>query len=216
MYEMIKRNIFWKARKLYWSNFHVDSLEKFNAENNAEKIIWEKINQKIEEKSIEENRLRILEVGCVNGRNLISSSKSLNNPSVSYVGVDINSEAIRKGKRFIKDSKIKNVELINQPATSVEMKDFDILCSVATLIYLSPLEIKRFLSNLNNSGIELAVICEPVNLESRFTGRAIFHSPDIYLGYLSKYDYHQIDFQNIAWNSDKGDFTFAGIFQLKK
>lgn len=68
---------------------------------------------------------RVLEIGCANGGNLISSAFSL--PGCTFVGIDQSTQSITRGNAVIKEADLKNIELFVSDALQVapDLGNFD-------------------------------------------------------------------------------------------
>ncbi len=92
----------------------------------------------------DENNFRLIEFGCAAGPSLIDLSRTYLDSQ--FLGFDIRKGAVREGQKYIERHKIKNVGLVN--SNLVDLEDdisCDFLISRATLIYLSPKDLKRLL-----------------------------------------------------------------------
>ena len=91
----------------------------------------------------------ILEIGCNCGPNLHLLAGKF--PDVEIAGIDINPEAIEKGKQLFTSEGISNVSLSVGKADLLEQfpdKSFDIVLTDAVLIYIGPDKIKKVLREM--------------------------------------------------------------------
>lgn len=88
----------------------------------------------------------ILEIGCGWGSNLFLLAKAL--PKAKIKGVDINQKAIEKGKEFLIQKGIDNVELLVGKADEInhfQDKSFDLVFTDAVLMYIGQDKIKKMI-----------------------------------------------------------------------
>ena len=86
----------------------------------------------------------VLEIGCNSGPNLLKFSQCF--PQVLFYGLDINEDAIRKGRECLKERGVRNVDLSVGKADELSLfsdKSVDISFTDATLLYLGPDKIER-------------------------------------------------------------------------
>lgn len=214
-------------RKVVWKYWHVDPLDHFKAINNAETEIWTKIHQIVEQikSNTQKNSDRypkvykILELGCANGRNLIVARKlfqSLYN-NVRLIGIDINSRAISEGQDHIIAESLENIQLENADICKTDLKDIDIMVSVATLLYLSNKEIHVILQKLLCSDIKFFVMFEPLSEGDTFIGEYNnYHSLDTFDILKNEFTPYELKFKNSGWDNITGVTSKAIIWSSKK
>jgi len=103
----------------------------------------------------------ILEIGCASGPNLYLLAKKFRN--VRFVGVDINSEAIRQGKLFFKQQGIHNVSLFQGKADELEgfpEKSFDIVFTDAVLLCIGPDKIRKVATEIQRITRKTIILVE--------------------------------------------------------
>ena len=102
----------------------------------------------------------LLEVGSNVGNRILTLAK--NNPMKTFIGVDINSSAVQLGNDYLKNNKINNMVLYSANLVQIETQEYssDVVVTWATLIYISPREIKRASANLSKLTKNYLVIVE--------------------------------------------------------
>lgn len=96
---------------------------------------------------------RILEIGCGYGSNLYLLSKKF--PSVEFVGMDINPNAVRHGQEFFHEERCTNVNLEVGKAQDLKKypdHSFDLIFTDAILMYVKPDEILSVLTEMMRVG----------------------------------------------------------------
>lgn len=81
----------------------------------------------------------VLEIGCNSGPNLMLLSQRF--PNAVFMGVDINKNAIKVGKRYIETHDIKNIQLRVGRADQlqdIEDKSIDVVFTDAVLMFVGP------------------------------------------------------------------------------
>jgi SAM-dependent methyltransferase len=101
-----------------------------------------------------------LEVGSGVGSRIIPLA--IENPKKKFTGVDINSSAVQLGNDYLKNNKINNMVLYSANLVQIETQEYssDVVVTWATLIYISPREIKRASANLSKLTKNYLVIVE--------------------------------------------------------
>lgn len=90
----------------------------------------------------------LIEFGCHKGQRLFSLSNKY--PNNKFIGYELNQSAVDLGNKYKKNNKIQNVTLFQHDITkklNMEMSTHVVL-SCATLIYISPLAIKKVIKNM--------------------------------------------------------------------
>lgn len=90
-----------------------------------------------------------LEIGCNVGPNLYLLAKRL--PAGTYYGIDINSDAIVKGKAWLEHEGLTNIHLAVGKADRLERfddKSIDVIFTDATLLYIGPDKFSRVLQEM--------------------------------------------------------------------
>tara|TARA_B100000212_G_scaffold45845_1_gene29604 strand:+ start:22199 stop:22879 length:681 start_codon:yes stop_codon:yes gene_type:complete len=94
-----------------------------------------------------DNNFKLIEFGCAAGPSLIELAE--NYKSSKFFGFDIRKGAVEEGKIFLNHNRINNVTLFN--SNLVDLNDeisCDYIISRATLIYLSPKDLRNLLSKI--------------------------------------------------------------------
>jgi ubiquinone/menaquinone biosynthesis C-methylase UbiE len=113
------------------------------------------------------NPSSILEVGCNCGPNLYLLARRF--PDAEIVGVDINPEAIQRGKELLKREGISNITLLEGKADDLgrfQDKSFDVVFTDAILIYIGQDKIRRAVSEMLRVGSKALVLIEWYNFDS--------------------------------------------------
>lgn len=90
-----------------------------------------------------------LEIGCNAGPNLYLLAKQ--SPNLKCFGIDINSDAIGQGKKWLTEQHISNINLSVGRADKLSQfqdKSIDIVFTDATLLYIAPDKIKNVLKEM--------------------------------------------------------------------
>jgi len=96
---------------------------------------------------------RVIEIGCASGPNLYLLSQKF--PSAEILGIDINPLAVKKGNEFLSKEGILNVKLELGKAQDLKKfsdKSFDVVFTDAVLIYISPDEINKVITEILRIG----------------------------------------------------------------
>lgn len=91
----------------------------------------------------------VLEIGCNVGTNLALLSRRF--PASTYYGIDINKDAIAKGKAWLAEQEISNIELSIGKADDLKRfanRGIDIIFTDATLLYIGPDKIRTVFTEL--------------------------------------------------------------------
>lgn len=108
------------------------------------------LNKFILKKKIKKNKIKFLDIGCGNGRNV----KYILENGYSVVGIDISKIAINNAKKFLKESKLKNskYKLINISSDEFKYKlnSFDYIISDSTLDSMPVDEFKKSVKLIYN------------------------------------------------------------------
>ncbi len=132
----LKNNIK-KNRFIFWSFFHPDNLFNFKYANKAEMITWEFVKKKMV------NYKSLCEIGCFNGKIILIAKEFLRNKI--YIGYDINFFAIKIAKILnYLFGKNKN-SFYCQDAISSAYQNCELFISIATIIYFSEIDLKRYI-----------------------------------------------------------------------
>lgn len=108
----------------------------------------------------------VLEIGCASAPNLFMLAQKF--PGIKLEGVDISCHAVKTGNDFFHKKGIKNVFLSYGKADDlffIKDKSFDIVFSVAVLIYIGPDKIKKVASEMLRIAKKAVVLLE-YHLES--------------------------------------------------
>jgi hypothetical protein len=112
----------------------------------------------------------VLEIGSNYGNRLFSEAKR--NPHIEFVGIDINSYAVRVGNKKSETEKISNLRFqfsdVSKKIFNPQIDErYDLVFSWATLIYIHPSKIKRSLEFMYLSAIKKIIIIEQMDLKLR-------------------------------------------------
>ncbi|OHA70176.1 MAG: hypothetical protein A3F15_00350 [Candidatus Wildermuthbacteria bacterium RIFCSPHIGHO2_12_FULL_40_12] len=146
--------IYWNFRHIFNSSWAKKYISEESISHPHRKFLIEKIAAHFPFQSC-------LEIGCASGPNLFLLAQKF--PGVSFYGIDISNNAIKEGKRFLEDRKIKNVTLINSRADNLKFlkdKSIDIVFSDAILIYIDKNKIKYILKEMTRIAKKLIIILE--------------------------------------------------------
>ena len=115
----------------------------------------------------EDENFYLIEFGCAAGPSLIELSKLY--PKSNFVGFDIRKGAVRDGQQYIKSNSIKNVSLKNTNLIDLDEDiNCDYLISRATLIYLSPKDLRSLLIKVK-SKVKKKIIFQEIHSSSNLT-----------------------------------------------
>jgi len=108
------------------------------------------------------NYSTLLEVGSNVGNRIIKLA--LNNPTKEFYGIDINRSAIDLGIEYLRSNRIGNMNLYCLNLVKIGDEKFysDIVVTWATLIYISPREIKKAINNLAKMSRDYLILVEKV------------------------------------------------------
>ena len=118
----------------------------------------------------------ILEIGCGYGPNLYLLAKRF--PETELVGIDINPLSIREGRKWVAKEGISNVKLLVGKADEISQfqnKEFDIVFTDATLIYIGPDKIKGVIQKMINLTRKALVLLEWHYQNGDPQGLGIYH-----------------------------------------
>lgn len=156
--KLIKKRIK-KNKILFWSFFHPDNLFKFDYANNAEILTWRLVTEKYDlYKSI-------CEIGCFNGRISLILKDFIKGKT--YIGYDLNLIAILIAKiiSLLRKENKQYFHFANGLYASKEK--CELFVSIATLIYFSEFELKKFIKTLKtNNSFKCLVMHEIFLVES--------------------------------------------------
>lgn len=156
----ILKNVIKKNKIIYWSFFHPDNFLKFKFANNAEKMAWEfVINKMYSYKSI-------CEIGCFNGRTTIILKNFLKGKS--YVGYDLNIFAIFIANILKISSGSNKKFFFCKNAIFSSSQDCELFVSVATLIYIKEYKLKKFIKSLKRNETFKAILMHEIFINEEF------------------------------------------------
>jgi len=132
----------------------------------------------------------ILEVGCNCGPNLYLLAKRF--PTSKIVGIDINPMAVQKGKEWLAQEGISNVELFVGKADDLgqfQNKSFDVVFSDAVLIYIGPDKIEKVIAEMLRVAGRALILLEwhCFNFKSKPLGIYVGHWARDYVALLKKF-----------------------------
>ena len=123
---------------------HLNYMNELESERN--KILWEVLGSF--------NAHTIVEIGSSLGSKIVGFAKD--NPTINLVGLDINPKAVEKGRQIATEMQLENLTFlvfdINKDLISdlkIEVKD-TVFFTWATLIYIHPVKIVKFLKSILN------------------------------------------------------------------
>jgi len=103
----------------------------------------------------------VLEIGSNCGPNLYLLAKK--HSWMKLVGIDINEEAIKMGKKLFNREGISNVELLVREADALYQfsdKSFDVVFTDAVLMYIGPDKIKKVIKEIIRISRKAVIFCE--------------------------------------------------------
>ena len=205
MFQLLKSYIFRKTRRVWHIFFHYDDLKNFNThENIAEKIVWQKVNRYLKNKK----NLCIMELGCVNGRNLILSNKILKS---KYIGIDLNARAISNGKNYLKKNKIINIKLIRKDISKINSFDCNYIVMCSFLIYLKKNELLNFLKKVQKSKIKEIFIMDKFSKKDFFCSDHYYHNKQIFKILKKNYKIYKKKINYKIWDKNKTQSYFIKL-----
>ena len=209
----ILRNIIIRSKLFYWSFFHPDNLLSFKYANKAEKIGWEFV---IKEMS---SYKTICELGCVNGRVIFILREFLKNKI--YIGYDLNIFAIMVAKilnYFF--GKSKNSFHCKNALFSAN-EDCELFISIATLIYFSENELRKFIRLLKcNKSFKAIMMHEifindkAINSKDLISGNSNIHSIAMIEKEFGKG--YKVDIYRTFYSIWEKDDRISAILSIKK
>jgi trans-aconitate methyltransferase len=104
----------------------------------------------------------LIEFGCHKGSRLVSLSRKY--PERNFLGIELNKTAVSIGSEYLSKKSILNVTLLQGDISKrIDLiTNVDVLLSCATLIYISPVVIRKVIKNmiqLNPNYIVLIEVC---------------------------------------------------------
>lgn len=102
-----------------------------------------------------------LEVGCNCGNILLQLSRL--HPGLALTGIDLNRAAVRKGREWLSQAGATGITLIEGSAEELEDKapgPYDIVFSLASLIYVPPASIAKVLSAMIRASRKAVILME--------------------------------------------------------
>lgn len=133
---------YWKRRKIDWKSSYQDT--------------WDHPHRNLIVEALKRLNIgSVLEIGCASGPNLIRIKKEL--PNVQVGGVDVSADAINLAKRTFPDGIF---DVRSATELFYDKKCADSGLSDMTLIYVSPRDIKKALSELKRCVRKGVVLCE--------------------------------------------------------
>ena len=104
---------------------------------------------------------RVLELGCASGPNLELFAREF--PKTQFVGLDISSSAINLAKESFKVKGLGNVSFIQSDLSDLKRFEdnyFDVVVSVAVLIYFDPKQMKNLAKELDRITRKMIILLE--------------------------------------------------------
>ena len=154
MLSFIKKIPIWrryttKQHFQWWKNRKIDWQKEYNATwNHPHRFLISSLLSTF-------NWVSLIEVGCGSGANLINITQNIKDKQLG--GVDINSDAIALAEKTFVGGIFKVC-----PADDVMMSDksTDVTLTDMTLIYVSPLKIRKHLTELKRITRNYVILCE--------------------------------------------------------
>lgn len=133
----------WTRRKIDWGKEYMNP-------NHPHRILIVQVLERL-------NWFSLIEVGCAAGANLVAIAKARAKIGCQLGGVDVNPEAIAFAK-----TQLTNAIFKLNPADNVILSDktVDVVLSDMTMIYISPLKIKRHLREFKRLARNYLILCE--------------------------------------------------------
>ncbi len=160
--------------------------------------------KQVNEQIGKDSKFSLIELGCAAGPSLIELSKTYVNSK--FYGFDIRKGAIKEGQKFIAQNNIKNVYLNNLNLIDLDTDlSCDFLISRATLIYLSPADLRNLLSKIKLTVRKKIIFQEIHSRTSNTLKHYYFAHPfkEIFLelGYEDLFDISVRDMHFDNWDS---------------
>jgi hypothetical protein len=199
------------SRGIFYTYFHYDDYKIFDkTANKAEYKTWKWINSNLGFfKKSENEKYTILEVGCVNGRNLIMSNKKM----VNYIGLDLNKKAIIAGNKFIKTNKISNIKLYQGSISTFNFYNINLIVNISLCIYLNPKELLIYFNKIINSNAEYAIFVDIFSKGKTLEDYYYYHSLNQFTVFKNKYYLMQKKFIYQPWVTIDCDTKFIIIYK---
>lgn len=212
LYREVKKLLYRKIHKLFYKYFHQDNLSIVNRHaNNAEKKTWKFINRNLNLfKKIIKKNITILEIACVNGRNLIISGRK----DINYIGLDLNKKAISAGKSFLQKNKIKNIALHCADLNTFEIKNINVIVNISLCIYLNKKELNDYFKKITINKVDIIIFVDFFSKKESFNSYYYHHSLKEFNIFKEKYVSIMQNFSHKPWNRPKSVNKF--IFFIKK
>jgi hypothetical protein len=102
-----------------------------------------------------------LEIGCSMGVNLYLLAQEF--PAARLYGIDISSQAIREGKKWLERTHVRNVELFNGKADNLRWfgdKSMDVVFTHATLMYIGIDKINKVMREMSRTARKSLIFYE--------------------------------------------------------
>ena len=173
----LKNNIK-KSKFIFWSFFHPDNLFKFQYSNKAEKIAWEFVIREMGKYK------SLCEIGCFNGKKILILKEFLKNKI--YIGYDLNIFAIKIAQTLnYFFGKNKNSFHCRNGVFSA-YQDCELFIAIATLIYFSDIELKRYIGLLKlNKSFKALLIHEVFINEEVVKNKSTFKDDNLNIHSIS-------------------------------
>ena len=202
-----------KRRFVFWSLFHPDNLFGFKYANKAEKITWEFAIKEID------TYKSLCEIGCFNGKSILILREFLKNKT--YIGYDLNIFAIMVAKilnYFF--GKSKNSFHCKNALFSAN-EDCELFISIATLIYFSENELRKFIRLLKcNKSFKAIMMHEifindkAINSKDLISGNSNIHSIAMIEKEFGKG--YKVDIYRTFYSIWEKDDRISAILSIKK
>ena len=149
-----------------------------------------------------------MELGCVNGRNLILSNKILRS---KYIGIDLNASAISNGKNYLKKNKIFNINLIRKDISKINSFDCNYIVMCSVLIYLKKNELFNFLIKFQKSKIKEIFIMDKFSKKDFFCNNYYNHNKQIFKILKKNYKIYKKKINYKIWDSNETQTYFIKL-----
>lgn len=166
--------------------------------------------------------LRVLEIGCNIGSNLLLLARK--HPEVSFYGLDINKEAIDKGREILSKEGVNNIYLSVGRLDTIfkhENNSFDIVISDAVLLYVVPKRIKKVIKEMVRITNKAIIINEwnkndlSLQMSTYYYGHWIHDYISLFSNYVPLENIERIKINSNIWN-DKKWIAFGEIITINK
>lgn len=157
IYAYLKSVIYYRNTIKQWEDFSGESatgyLDLLNG--NSSDYLWDKLESSFPKS--------VLEIGCNSGSRIFSVAKQ--NPNTIFMGIDISKAAIKVAQEFAQNNEFSNTNFAHLDITDkhalrnfFQGKNYNMIFTWATLIYIHPSKIKQILKEMLNNSKEIFII----------------------------------------------------------